>query len=116
MGTAVRGADVRAATFMLGRGDRANIYYVWSIKGKTNFVYTLTGSWTIYFDKEQTSTPTAQSLKSGKNFKIYKILQNYDTEVTMNMVVREREFDLINCSLTPPGGYADVISHTYLQP
>merc|ERR550525_1783200 len=93
-------------------GDRSNIYYAWSIKGKGNFIYTLTGSWTIYYRDTQSSTQQ----ESSDDFKIYKILQNFDTEVTMNMVVRERDHDLIKCKLTPPGGYADVISHTYLQP
>jgi hypothetical protein len=103
-------------------GDRSNIYWVWSIKGKSNFVYTLTGSWTLYYSE----TKSGGSLLEGEAFPkpkppkgpftISKILQNFDTEVTMNMAVRERGADPVTCDLTPPGGFADVCSHTSLQP
>lgn len=87
-------------------GDRSNIYWAWGIKGKTNFVYTLTGSWTLYYGNES----------DEKAIKITKIVQTFDTEVTMNMAVRERKYDPVNCSLTPLGGFAEAVSHTSLQP
>merc|ERR1712110_461033 len=87
-------------------GDRSNIYFAWSIKGKSNFVYVLTGSWTLYYD----------TCSKSDEFTITKILHTFDTEVTMNMVVRERNHDTVDCSLTPAGGFADVVSHTSLQP
>merc|ERR550525_1977287 len=87
-------------------GDRANIYYAWGIKGKSQFRYILTGSQTLYYESDG----------SAAGFKIVKILQNHDTEVMMNMAVRERAFDPVNCPLTPPGGFAEAVSHTILQP
>jgi len=104
-------------------GDRSNIYWAWSIKGKSNFVYTLTGSWTLYYSdgsKHGASLLGGEIFPpkppSGAGFTITKILQNFDTEVTMNMAVRERASDTVDCDLTEPGGWADVVSHTSLQP
>lgn len=105
-------------------GDRSNIYWAWGIKGKSNFVYTLTGSWTIYYNNagagpaggEKPAGEDDNKPATSDTFKITKIVQTFDTEVTMNMAVRERDSDPVRCSLTPPGGFADVVSHTSLQP
>jgi len=96
-------------------GDRANIYYAWGIKGKSQFRYTLTGSWTLYYESDGQSQVKVGG-GSAAGFKIVKILQNHDTEVMMNMAVRERAFDPVNCPLTPPGGFGEAVSHTILQP